>query len=1692
VRSLIDPEYDVKSVKHAWLNGCLNASPMQDFNESSLRLYRVELRGSYLYIYRPPLLMNVLLFKLDPQLPAPNAGMTSELETATISASYQRSVIPSDKISHFLPNFPHPELKFNTTSETFAPSCPIEALVHYFIFADGQVHGMAIRQLSLVFPLLPNFADVLKLMETYLQAIFSGSFDNYQPGADLFERILTLLKHIDKHLSGFLLKADVAPYILKLLQLVGSASPVEFLDIITQIQDSIVKKQLTLLDLIGSVDSTPRSSVLNESIFDELSAHRFLHKFNLLDLVTAISDIDLLFYESWNSSTDKSLLLSTSMDENNPGDYFYKKNPLVFNNETHLHYLSRLLVNHLFVENLHSTTDIKARILERWIDLGCLLDKFGNMSSWLGISSIILSQPILRLKDVWSQVGEDYIKLLKNDWSPILYELDQRCFVHTTNVLLSDAQSNGLLPVFKESYHIMAPRGLGKIFPKEKVVPYFGDLLVNNTNLANIAELENVWKKITHSFERWNEYLSNLSNSQDIISYNQDVLRRYDSMGFMFSNESLNQVLYLGVNKEDGKITPLVPKLPAPEIATDPIDGTKIQDELRRKLLCLLELNCDSISLSTVMSHSLRMEPSLKEGYLNLPDKGIFDVFLKDDLKEIFSPLSIDSGISMASRSTPEVDDTSIRNQTSSKTDSSFKDKLPTFNLQYYKIDVSKYDDLLSHLRDRAEDTRESHDIFVDSDLVLRLDDFINDFENTVTPTTSTGEITQSTDNDDGLGIDVEELMNSEKFKTLSSLSDSESTDGISTKRKHCSFGLVSRHSYLGSHRHSQNYIPRFATMDKLIDLLLLDSKYLDETHLIDLTEYRFVFMLNYSSFITTKELLERLSHRFIHSGNAVISVMRRLFMQKQGIWDPVSFGAFPNWNSDNSVDLSQLGEVDYKLLLEIQANILKVLLILLSHFFECFLNDLHNKTIMIKILKLYSNEILQWYNSNKIDDTLNESYENLVGLYKRLKSNFIKKTYRPLKMLKFDLLLSQDFEFSRSVREVPMNRNLPSHKNFHKVEKFIIKFNKLLAIFYQGITPENWFAIFKILENQFANSTLLNYDIQTAGTSEKNLRVSDVFTYLESLFETDAHEKVLNKFPLVFKKLYSLYQKFKAYLLIQICDEGLGDEERLERMKTLLLMITISRLKMRDSVFVFEGDREFVPSCVETAITSIMYSPESRSLAHFWLNASSGSNISVQNPSLAVDGIESLLPKHIKHSDLSAASEPLLPCFGWIIQNLIHLNECPSFHRSAINFNKRYFLYRLIRELNVEELKSNELQRDTKDFEFLFQLDERRVLGNLGNIDLSSTKLLFDTILKEQYSINIRDEQNRSTGHGISTLSNERMHATQTPSSTNLRRQSLSYKTASSSRFKISGLFNKSRSFGHTGGYERVTTYKELPDPITVADPRQKPLLVIRLKDRKIFPVYLLPYCFKFDSHNAHEACFFQASSETDAKSWLRSLNYANRHWFLSKSINLKSDHSHTTFGIPLATICARDGLASPAILASIYEVIEKDCLKEVGIYRISTSLSELSALKQEINRTGVINFRNRTVDVHTLTSCVKSFFRELPDALLTDQVIEMLCALRRTSNKEDGLTKNDVLALRKIFSTLPRENYCTLRALVRHLSVVVQQNESNKMTCSNLATVIGPALTEASNLETLMNNFGVINHVLEMLIESYQLIFD
>lgn len=1861
ISGLIKYDYDNKILKHSWANVVINTSSVPEVSDQTLRLFRIELRGSHLYLYRHNNL-SIKNFKLNSpdnikddlasltgasmmstkndldlvsisgpknvstsnisapsnisgptnisapmnftrssnisspiEVSGPLPSSASVITTTTLGTSPTRlahsssqdqntlsSFQPPDvfknsnnsnnslpesqhsansgstainphmmsnnagqndddyAITYFETTIPHPDLNFDYSSLNFLSGCTMELIIHFCFFQYDSNYQMTINQVLAILPVYPELGKTLRLMEIFLSHLFNDKFNGDHDLSLIVERVSYFLDNIHDNFKGFLLKSDIAPYILKILELLNSHLDEKMVDssLINGIKSFKAKMLSSQQNLINLVAATSGTNV-DVNPFQDLNANYFLNHVNLIEFASTISAIDLTFFNEWNSNIDKSLLLYTTINQNGSTDFFYKKNPLFFNNEFHIHYLSRLLINHLFLEtpltSLNCSTallEFKARLLEKWIDLGCLLDKSGNMSSWLGIVSIVLSQPILRLTKIWSFVSPDYIKLLKNDWSPVLFELDRRFLVNGVNVSASNTPNpqrsaeEGSSLDQRDSYHIMVPRGLGKIYPKERVIPYFGDLIISNAAVSSISELEAIYKRINYSFTRWNEYLSNLTNHNEIIKYNDDVLKRYDSMGFIFSNESLNQVLYLGLNNDESKPLPQ-----SFEITNDNLLITNVNESLKMQLLKVIELNTESTNLEKLMMLSLSFEPELPESYLRPSINNFYRNFHSNH-----SNISINSNDSSASLpNNSETTSASLNNI--SLGDFNLTSRLPIFNNNYFKINLSKYDELTLNNGGIINIPNENdtgtgsggnkHNIPISKTLVFRIDDFVNDIDNQNSDFNALDDVDNEDDDEDvpGLGINVDDILNSDKFNNLSVNSDSSAgKDSNNSPHKKSGAGIQGQNSYsVVSSESSQlqiyKYIPKYASVDRLVDMLIIDSKFLEDSINIDLTEYRFVFLLNYSSFITTRELLDKLAHRFINSGNAVISIMKKLYLMKNNQLPDKYSEEFPNWSLDPTIDLNNLGEVDYSLLLKIQINILKVLVVLINNFYASFSMDLFNKRILIKLLKLFSNEILQWYNSNKIDSNLEKPFESLVNYYKKLKKLFVKKTYRPFEVLKFDHFLITEFKFSNSLHEVPMNRNLPGHKNVNKIEKFLHKFNKLLTAFYKGCKTEDWFRVYKILEIEFEKNNLLEFNLQRTNTPDEALVISNIFDYFDSLNDPD--EKVLTqkKFPLVFRKLFKLYSKFKTYILVQLTDLNITVDERLDRMKTLLYMVKICQLKMSENQFVFDGKGR-IPSCIETAITQAIYSPESRLFTNLWIKASASLN---HSEDFSYESLNLLLPKDLNPSHLIIQHEPLLPCFGWIIENLMEINKCPNFNnKSLINFNKRYLVFKLLKELTVEDIESSEelSHNDTREFEFLLKLDENLVNNqNIKEFNLleRDKAKLFRNVLKDQHKILLLDNRKKQMREGKDQGGNNSHHQHSNnsisgagstsnslgkkPSNSSMRRQSLTYKsnTSTGSRFKFSGLFNRSRPFSLTSGNnvnqqhsDRCIDAKDLPNVDSVIDGKQKAVVVIPLKNKKIFPVYLLPLSFKIDGELGGDDFFFQCADDDELHKWLLILNYANRHWFFSRSLNAKNQSSYTTFGIPLSVVCNRHASLVPNFLVGIFNEIEKEGLNDVGIYRISTSLSELNNLKSMIDKVGYVDFKERSYDTHALTSCVKSFLRELPDSLLTDKVIEKLFQIRQKLTNEEIDQIEMIAQFKFALKALPLLNFETLKLLMHHLQQVCLHQEKNKMTPANMATVIGPALTEASNLAILVNNFGFMNFITEKLIVNYERIFE
>ncbi|KAI8990947.1 hypothetical protein BDF20DRAFT_841805 [Mycotypha africana] len=148
------------------------------------------------------------------------------------------------------------------------------------------------------------------------------------------------------------------------------------------------------------------------------------------------------------------------------------------------------------------------------------------------------------------------------------------------------------------------------------------------------------------------------------------------------------------------------------------------------------------------------------------------------------------------------------------------------------------------------------------------------------------------------------------------------------------------------------------------------------------------------------------------------------------------------------------------------------------------------------------------------------------------------------------------------------------------------------------------------------------------------------------------------------------------------------------------------------------------------------------------------------------------------------------------------------------------------------------------------------------------------------------------------------------------------------------------------------------------------------------------------------------------------------------------------------------------PSIVYRCIEYLDTfDAIYEEGIYRLSGSASQLSQLKQQFfEQHGDVNLllAYNTLDVHVVAGLLKSWLRELPINILTE---ELLDSFRKVSEISDPIYQLE--QLHSLVCNLPLPNYALLYTLIQHLKKIVQNAQHNRMTLHNLSIVFAPTLS-------------------------------
>lgn len=206
------------------------------------------------------------------------------------------------------------------------------------------------------------------------------------------------------------------------------------------------------------------------------------------------------------------------------------------------------------------------------------------------------------------------------------------------------------------------------------------------------------------------------------------------------------------------------------------------------------------------------------------------------------------------------------------------------------------------------------------------------------------------------------------------------------------------------------------------------------------------------------------------------------------------------------------------------------------------------------------------------------------------------------------------------------------------------------------------------------------------------------------------------------------------------------------------------------------------------------------------------------------------------------------------------------------------------------------------------------------------------------------------------------------------------------------------------------------------------------------------------------------------------------SRSWFLEKSVDkvivfntncslsIKLSYSssellsmripHTklcpNFGMDITQVCKKEKTNIPLLIQLCVNEVERRGMREVGIYRMSGTSTDIQRLKKTFETNSyVAELLLRDIDIHSVTGFLKTYLREMPEGLFINKLyLKFVAAFNIPQSDSHERTRK----MLELFARIPPTNQQTIIYLVEHLVKINKYESYNKMSLTNLATVIGP----------------------------------
>lgn len=173
--------------------------------------------------------------------------------------------------------------------------------------------------------------------------------------------------------------------------------------------------------------------------------------------------------------------------------------------------------------------------------------------------------------------------------------------------------------------------------------------------------------------------------------------------------------------------------------------------------------------------------------------------------------------------------------------------------------------------------------------------------------------------------------------------------------------------------------------------------------------------------------------------------------------------------------------------------------------------------------------------------------------------------------------------------------------------------------------------------------------------------------------------------------------------------------------------------------------------------------------------------------------------------------------------------------------------------------------------------------------------------------------------------------------------------------------------------------------------------------------------------------------------------------------------------FGAPLERLVSKEERL-PAVLEQLMTAIEMKGLYVEGLYRKSATQSKINELKQKLEEDR-LNVDLNNYGVHVWTAVLKSFFREMPEPLMTFELYDEFLWATAIQDVQERIQ-----VIFSHISKLNRANYDLLERLTFHLARVAIVEHANRMSASSLAIVFAPCILRTDRVMRAQDSFGDI----------------